>query len=173
MRRPSGALLDRDGTLNTKAPEGEYVVHPDALVLLPGAAAAVRALNQAAVPALLVTNQRGVARGLMTAADLDAVQERLAALLAAEGAHLDGWYACPHEPGCDCRKPLPGLARRAAAEHGLDLGSCAVIGDAASDVGLARAVGATAVRLASGPDPSADATAPDVAAAVALLLAAP
>src|ERR1022692_2999519 len=107
-------FLDRDGTLNVKPPDGEYIERPEALELLPGAADAVRMLNRAGLWAGVVTNQRGVALGRMSAEDLDAVHERFRYLLRLEGAFVDAIYACPHQIGtCACRKPHPGLLLRA------------------------------------------------------------
>jgi D-glycero-D-manno-heptose 1,7-bisphosphate phosphatase len=165
--------LDRDGTINVKAPEGGYITSPGDLELLPGAAAAVRALNRAGVPVFVVTNQRGVALGRMSAADVGAVNARLEDLLALEGARVDAIYVCPHEGGtCGCRKPLPGLLLRAAADHpGTVLGSAVLVGDAESDVGAALAAGVTAVRLgAPGVTTKAAWVAPDLAAAVGRIL---
>ena len=131
-RRPA-VFLDRDGTLTE---ERVYAATPDEIVLLPGAGAAVRTLNESGVPAVLVTNQSGVGRGLFTLGDLHAQHERLEALLHAEGAHLDGIYFCPHPPdaNCRCRKPAPGLLESAARDLGLDLARSFVIGDRADDV---------------------------------------
>ncbi|MDQ3935919.1 MAG: HAD-IIIA family hydrolase, partial [Actinomycetota bacterium] len=146
---PSAAFLDRDGTINEKAPEGEYVESPDEVVMLPGAAAAVARLNAAGVPVLVVTNQRGIALGRMTEADLAAVHERISSELAAEGAHVDGWYHCPHGlDECDCRKPGTLLFERAASERQLQLDRAVVVGDSASDVEAGRRVGAKTVLLA-------------------------
>lgn len=147
----SAVFLDRDGTLNVKAPEGDYVKGPEELELLPGAAAAVAALNRAGIPALLVTNQRGIALGRMTAADVDRVHERLHAQLQAGGARLDGVYVCPHgRDVCACRKPRPGLLLQAAAERGIDLARAYLVGDAVSDVQAAAAAGVRAIIV--GPD---------------------
>ncbi|MDT4894518.1 MAG: D-glycero-D-manno-heptose 1,7-bisphosphate phosphatase, partial [Pseudonocardiales bacterium] len=107
-------FLDRDGTINVKAAEGEYVTDPNAVELLPGAAAAIRRLNESGRMVVVVSNQRGVARGVFSRVQLDAVTGRLVRLLAAEGAHVDAFYYCTHGQGeCDCRKPLPGLLLRA------------------------------------------------------------
>ncbi len=148
---PGGAaFLDRDGTINLKAPEGDYVTSPDRVVLLPGAARAVRALNDAGVPTVVVTNQRGIALGRMSERDLDAVHERLAALHDEEaGARLDKILHCPHDEGvCDCRKPGTGLLLRAAAElPGLSLGNSVMIGDSQSDVDAGHAAGMRTIRL--------------------------
>lgn len=173
MTALDAVFLDRDGTLNVRAPDGAYVTRPEDLVLLPGAAAAVRRLNDRRIPVLLVTNQRCIARGLLTEAGYAAVAARLRALLADFGARLDGEYVCPHEStACGCRKPLPGLLRQAAADRpALRLDRCALVGDAESDVAAGRAVGARTVRLGpAGTVTRADLTAPDLAAAVAALL---
>lgn len=150
-RRPAAALLDRDGTINVKPPEGEYVTEAGQLRLLPGAAAAIRRLNEERIPVLVVTNQRGIALGRMTEADLAAVHARLDELLAAEGARVDAYYHCPHERGtCGCRKPGTAMLERAAAEHGIDLAQAVVVGDAPTDVEAGRRVGARTVLLAPG-----------------------
>ncbi|GAA0525578.1 D-glycero-beta-D-manno-heptose 1,7-bisphosphate 7-phosphatase [Paractinoplanes ferrugineus] len=168
----SAVLLDRDGTVNVKAPEGEYVAHPDQLTLLPGAGPAVRRLRAAGIPVFVVTNQRGVARGVMTARDLEAVHERFRLLLRAAGAEVDGIYACVHERGaCECRKPLPGLLHRVARDHPhVDLRQSAMVGDAAGDVAAGAAAGCVTVRLAETPDPAATVTARSLPEAVTWLL---
>ncbi len=146
--RPAAAFLDRDGTINVKAPEGEYIERPAQLRLLDGAAAAVARLNAARVPVIVVTNQRGIALGRMTEEDLAAVHARLDELLAAEGAHVDAYYHCPHDKGvCDCRKPGTAMLEQAAREHGIDLARSVLVGDSASDVEAGRRVGARTVLL--------------------------
>lgn len=174
---PSAVLLDRDGTINVKAPEGEYVTAPDGLELLPGAAGAIRALNHAGIPVAVVTNQRGIARGLMSERDLDAVHVRLRALLALEGARVDVVLHCPHERGaCACRKPGTAMLERARRHFGLaSLEGAVMIGDADSDVLAGHAAGARTVLLreASAPRPAAaDEVAVSLAAAVERLLVA-
>ena len=167
-------FLDRDGTINRKAAEGSYVTSPSELHLLPGTGPAVAALNASGAKVFVVTNQRGVARGLMGQADVEAVDAQLDRLLAAHGAHVDAYYVCPHETGtCDCRKPLPGLLLQALARHpGLSPARCVMVGDAETDVDAGLAAGTRAVRLAPGGTPSrAEACYPDLAAAVAALLA--
>jgi D-glycero-D-manno-heptose 1,7-bisphosphate phosphatase len=144
----SAAFLDRDGTINVKAPEGEYVESPSEVTLLPGAAAAIRALNEAGIPVIVVTNQRGIALGRMTEDDLAAVHRRLDELLAAEGARVDAYYHCPHDKGvCDCRKPGTAMLEQAAREHGIDLARSVLIGDSESDVEAGRRAGAQTVLL--------------------------
>lgn len=172
---PRLVLLDRDGTINVKAPEGEYVASPADLVLLPGAAAAVARVNRAGIPVALVTNQRGIARGVMSQGDVDAVHVRLAEALAAEGAHLDSVHVCPHaHDACECRKPRPGMLLEALARFAVDPGEAVIVGDAASDVEAGRRAGTAHLRIlptgpASGEDPGP--WAPDLATAVDRLLA--
>lgn len=143
MIRPPGkpaVLLDRDGTL---VEEVDYLRDPAQLRLIPGAAAAVRRLNEAGLPVIVVTNQSMIARGMGTEADLALVHERLTTLLRAEGARLERIYYCPHHPDigqppyravCDCRKPLPGLLSKAELDLGLDLSRSTMIGDSLRDL---------------------------------------
>ena len=146
--RFAAAFLDRDGTINVKAPEGDYIDAPQRLVLLDGAASAVRRLNEEGIRVFVVTNQRGIALGRMTEEDLEDVHRRLDELLAADGARIDAYYHCPHDHGqCDCRKPGTGMLERAAAEHAIDLSQCVLIGDSDSDVEAGRRVGAKTVLL--------------------------
>ncbi|MEU3352492.1 HAD family hydrolase [Streptomyces sp. NPDC037389] len=169
-------FLDRDGTLNAKPPDGRYIRYPAELVLLPGAAEAVRELNAHGRRVVLVTNQRGVARRLMTSADLAAVHARLAALLRGHGAFLDAVYVCPHEVGeCGCRKPLPGLLRAAMRDfRDIDPADSVMIGDSESDVLAGKAAG-TGTVLLQGPgkppdNTTADLVTTDLRMAVGLLL---
>ncbi|HTA34577.1 MAG TPA: HAD family hydrolase [Solirubrobacteraceae bacterium] len=136
-------FLDRDGTLNVKPPNGEYVELPEALELLPGAAQAVKMLNRAGLWTGVVTNQRGVALGRMSTEDLDAVHERLEYLLHRQGAFLEAIYACPHEIGvCNCRKPGPGLLLEARREQpALAFEDAAIVGDSLSDMQAGRSLG--------------------------------
>ena len=147
------AFLDRDGTLNVKPPEGEYVTRAEDLEPLPGALRAVRRLNEAGVYVVLVSNQRGIARGKLTAGDLRAVTGRLLLLLGQAGARLDAIYICPHAAGaCDCRKPAPGMLLRAAREHvRVDLARAVMIGDSESDIAAGAAAGTATVRIGRPP----------------------
>ena len=148
MRPFSAAFLDRDGTINVKAPEGDYIDDPSRLRLLAGAAGAIRRLNLDGIPVFVVTNQRGIALGRMTEHDMVRVHRRLDTLLAASGARVDAYYHCPHDRDeCDCRKPGTGMLERAAREHGVDLRRSLLVGDSASDVEAGRRVGATTVLL--------------------------
>src|SRR5205823_10783092 len=108
-------FLDRDGTLNW---DPGYLNDPVAMRLLPGVGAAVARLNQAGLKAVLVTNQSGVGRGIISLEALGSIHQRLRELLAESGAWLDGIYACLHRPdeGCGCRQPASGLVAQARRE---------------------------------------------------------
>jgi D-glycero-D-manno-heptose 1,7-bisphosphate phosphatase len=153
--RPA-VFIDRDGTLTE---EVGYVNHPSRLRLLPRSAEAVRRLNDAGIPAVVVTNQAGIARGYFTESVMDAVNAELTTQLAGSDAHVDGLYVCPHHPTegeppyrqrCECRKPKPGLLLRAAAEMDLDLTRSVMVGDKPSDLEVAPVVGARAVLVLTG-----------------------
>jgi HAD superfamily hydrolase (TIGR01662 family) len=137
---PAAVLFDRDGTLITDVP---YNGRPELVEAMPGAADAVARLRLAGIRLGVVSNQSGVGRGLITAAQVDAVNRRVDELLGPFGA----WAVCPHDvaDGCACRKPAPYLVRQAAAELGVDAADCVVIGDIGSDVAAAYAAGARAI----------------------------
>lgn len=160
-RRPA-AFLDRDGTI---VRDTEYLRDPDAVELLPGAAQAIASLNARNIPVIVVTNQSGIARGLITEAEYRAVAARLDQLLAEFGAHVDATYFCPHLPEisgpCECRKPGLLLYRRAIEEHGLDARTSAFFGDRARDVAAAAVLGGRGYLI-----PSDSTTGDDLAAAV-------
>jgi D-glycero-D-manno-heptose 1,7-bisphosphate phosphatase len=143
------ALLDRDGTINV---ERGILGDPDGIELLPGAAEGLRCLGGLGLGLVVVSNQSGVGRGHYTVAQADAVNARLSDLLARDGIVLDGIYICPHTPddGCDCRKPAPGMAHRAARELGFDTTRVFMIGDKAIDVGMGRRIGATTFLVRTG-----------------------
>ena len=144
-------FLDRDGTI---VEDPGFLHEPEKVKLLPGAAAAIRRLNDAGYLAIVVTNQSGIARGRFTVADYEAVQQRLGALLAAQGARLDGAYFCPHHPQftgpCDCRKPGLKLFRDAQAAFDIDFAQSWWVGDRLSDVQPARALGGHGVLVVTG-----------------------
>ena len=143
-------FLDRDGTLNR---DTDYVKSPAALQLLPGAMEAVARLNRAGATVVLVTNQSGIARGLLTVDDLKAVHTCLLDALQAAGGALDAIYFCPHHPdeGCACRKPGTGMVERAVADLGVDLSRAYLVGDQLKDMELARTVGARSILVTTGP----------------------
>lgn len=151
------AFVDRDGTLNV---DRDYLGDPAGVELVPGAAGAVRRLNDAGIATIVVTNQSGIARGFFGEADYERVRERLDELFAAEGARLDASYHCPHHPDvsgpCACRKPGTLLYERAAAEHGLDPRRCLFVGDRWRDVQPATAFGGLGVLVPSVATPPTD-----------------
>jgi D-glycero-D-manno-heptose 1,7-bisphosphate phosphatase len=136
-------FLDRDGVINEKPPEGDYVRGPEDLKLLKGVAGAIARLNRAGSRVVLVSNQRGIALGLYSAENVREIQAALAGKLAEEGAHLDGFYFCPHDSGaCNCRKPLPGLFEQAKADFPeIDAAESVMIGDSLSDIEFGRRLG--------------------------------
>lgn len=142
-------LLDRDGTLMEDV---GYPNDPAQVRLLPGAAGAVRQLATAGFVPAVVSNQSGIARGRVTPEQAAAVHERFVDLFATEsGVRLPGFY-CPHGPadGCDCRKPLPGLLRRAADSLGLAGAPAVMVGDKPADVAAGKAFGAATAWLSHG-----------------------
>ena len=142
-------FLDRDGTLNR---EVGYIGDPADLVLVAGVGEALRPLAAAGYALVVVSNQSAIGRGIFTAAQVDAVNARLAAFLAAEGVLLDGIFVCPHAPaaGCDCRKPQPGLFLQARDALDLDLAGSWMVGDNAKDVAAARAAGVRPILVLTG-----------------------
>jgi D-glycero-D-manno-heptose 1,7-bisphosphate phosphatase len=164
-------LFDRDGTLVVDVP---YNHDPALVEPMPTALAAVQTLRAAGVPLGVVSNQSGVARGLVTPTQLAAVNARVDHLFGG----FDTWQVCPHgaEDGCDCRKPRPGLVLAAAAALGVDPRDVVVVGDIGSDMGAAAAAGARGVLVPTAVTRSdevraAGATAATLAEAVEAILA--
>ncbi len=152
LARP-GVLLDRDGTIIV---DHGYVGSVDRVELIPGAAEAIARFNRAGVPVAVVTNQAGVARGLYSLEDVERVHRFIDDCLAEYGAWIDLFFSCPYHPqgvvppfarASEDRKPRPGMAHAAAEALHLDLRASWVVGDRPEDVGLAAAIGASAVYL--------------------------
>jgi histidinol-phosphate phosphatase family protein len=139
------AFLDRDGTIIIDV---SYIAQPEDVTLVPGAATAIRRLNDHGIPVVVVTNQSGIAQGKFTTTDYEAVRARVTELLAADQATIDAEYHCPHYPAvtgpCDCRKPARLLFDRAIADLGLDASRSMFAGDRLRDVLPARAYAAPA-----------------------------
>jgi D-glycero-D-manno-heptose 1,7-bisphosphate phosphatase len=148
---PRAVFLDRDGTLIEDA---GYLQDPAGVRLLPGAAAAIKQLNERGWIVVVVTNQSGIARGLLTLDEYRATERRLDELLALEGARIDARYFCPHLPEvsgpCDCRKPGSLLYRQAAERFGVDLAESWWIGDRMRDVLPAKTLGGKGVLVLTG-----------------------
>ena len=150
LRHPGVAFLDRDGTINKKAPAGDYIKRPGEVRLLPGAAEAIKRLNDAGVAVIVVSNQRGIALGRMSERDLKDVHAELAARLeAATGARVDAFFHCPHDlDRCTCRKPAPGMFLQARARFpSIELERSAIIGDGPEDVEAGRRLGMITLRV--------------------------
>ncbi len=142
-------FLDRDGTLN---PDPGYIKSPDQFELFPGVAQALARLKLAGARLILVTNQSGIARGILSRHTLEAIHKKLARLLDRVGVTLDGIYFCPHHPddGCGCRKPNRGMIDQAVQEQGVDLERAYMIGDHLRDIELAKRVGVRSVLVTTG-----------------------
>lgn len=156
MSYAPAVFLDKDGTIVENVPDN---VDAAKLQPTPGALFAARRLHDAGYRLVIVTNQGGVARGAFSERALRVVEARLRALFALAGAPLAGFYYCPHDPDgcvreyaieCDCRKPRPGLLRRAALEQELDLPRSWFVGDILHDVEAGRAAGCRTVLIDNG-----------------------
>lgn len=136
-------FLDRDGVINRKLPEGEYVSEWRDFHVLPGVEEAITVLNRHGVRVIVISNQRGIALGRTNQTDVETLHARLEERLAAAGAHIDAFYYCPHDQDeCDCRKPKTGLFEQAFRDFpDMNRAACLVIGDSLSDVQAARALG--------------------------------
>jgi D-glycero-D-manno-heptose 1,7-bisphosphate phosphatase len=148
VRRPA-VFLDRDGTI---CEEVGYLNHISRLQIYPWAAPAIRRLNEAGLPVVVVTNQSGVSRGLFPESLVGEVHRMLSENLASSGARIDAFYYCTHQLAdrCDCRKPLPGLLEQAARDHDIDLSRSFVVGDRYADIALAHATGGRGILVLSG-----------------------
>ena len=150
MRRRC-AFLDRDGVINVAPPPGDYLRHWGEFRLLPPVIDWIRIFNALDFLVVVVTNQRGVARGLMTLDDLLAIHRHMLDVLAREGARIDDVLYCPHESdSCACRKPLPGMVHEAQRRWDIDLGGSLLIGDSEVDRQLAVNCGLRFLRADGG-----------------------
>jgi D-glycero-D-manno-heptose 1,7-bisphosphate phosphatase len=142
-------FLDRDGVINRRAPEGRYVTRWEDFHVLPGVVEGITLLNRAGYCVIVVTNQRCIAKGLMTAAELEEMHQRMSALFARAGARIDAIYYCSHEveESCNCRKPAPGMLLKAASLRGIELPASWMIGDSDIDIKAGKNAGCKTVRL--------------------------
>ncbi len=152
----AAAFLDRDGTITS---ERGYVTRPEDVALIDGAAAAICELNEAGILAVIVSNQSGVARGLMSEEDMAAVHAATESLLSAEGAQLSGAYYCPNHPNgtlerytrdATCRKPALGMLELAIRDLDIDVAQSTMVGDQVTDVEFANRAGIPAVLVMTG-----------------------
>ena len=190
LRKASGrepaVFLDRDGTL---IKDIGYLRFAHEVAFYPWTADAVRALNQAGLPVVVITNQSGVARGIFTERMVEDVHRHISSVLDEGDARIDAYYYCPHHPEatlasyrsrCDCRKPGCGLIERASADLDLDPARSFVVGDKWIDVGAARAAGSRGILVRTGygateeaeplPDLTADAVVDNLVEAVSWIL---
>lgn len=154
--RRGAVFIDRDGTL---IEEVGYINHLDRIRYIPGSGQAVRQINDMGLLAIMVTNQSGVANGILDIPLLERVHARVAQHLAESGGRLDGIYYCPHHPeaflpqfrvDCQCRKPRPGMLHQAARDHGIDLERSYLIGDSVHDMAAAGEAGVTPILVLTG-----------------------
>jgi len=140
-------FLDRDGVINRKAPEGQYVTAWEQVEFLPGVAEALRELKQGGFLLVIVTNQGAITRKKLTVEVLESIHRRMIHRLRQEGAAIDAVYYCPHgrNANCQCRKPKPRMLLQAAEEHHIDLFQSWMVGDAASDIEAGHAAGCRTV----------------------------
>ena len=140
LNKNKAFLLDRDGVINI---DKGYVNSPDRFEWTKGAVDGIKSANDAGILVIVITNQSGIARGLYTETEFDTFMIWINIQLRARGAHIDGWYYCPHHPtegivpfriDCECRKPKPGLINRAIYEWGLDPNYCIMVGDKEIDI---------------------------------------
>jgi D-glycero-D-manno-heptose 1,7-bisphosphate phosphatase len=152
----AAVFLDRDGTINEEA---GYLDRIEKLRLLPGAAGAIRRINENGMKAVVITNQSGIARGLFDEAFVDRVHARLRKMLRIEGAVIDAFYFCPHHPTeglgtylrtCGCRKPAPGMLLQATEELRIDPNRSYMVGDTLKDIEAGAGVGARGVLVRTG-----------------------
>lgn len=142
-------FLDRDGVVNRRIP-GDYVKRWEEFEFLPGAVESLAAITRAGLRTIVTTNQRGIAKGLYSEADLSAVHDRMRAELERSGARFDALYFCPDMEG-PRRKPLPGMLLDAHRDFpGIDFSESVMIGDSASDLLAAAAVGCPGVLVGEG-----------------------
>lgn len=142
-------FLDRDGVINRKAPEGQYITSWEQVEILPGVDEALRDLKQAGFLIIVVTNQSAVSRNELAVEMLESIHRRMIDRLSQEGVGIDGIYYCPHDRSgkCGCRKPQPKMLQQAAREHGIDLLQSWMVGDAATDIEAGIAAGCRTVWL--------------------------
>lgn len=151
-----GVFFDRDGTINVDL---DYLSDPEKLRLIPGAVEAIKEANDLGVRVFVITNQSGVARGLYTEKDVQAVHHRLEQVLNRSGARIDALFYCPHHPDygvppyrkvCSCRKPKTGMLKEAEKSFGIDLKASFVVGDKCTDIATGRAAGCGTVLVLTG-----------------------
>jgi D-glycero-D-manno-heptose 1,7-bisphosphate phosphatase len=143
LGRSPTILIDRDGVLNQKAPQAQYISSPEQFVWLPGALEALRRLNEAGYRVIVISNQAGIARRMLSWEGLHAVENRMRRDAETAGGKIDAIYVCPHhwDEKCSCRKPKPGLLFQAQRDHHLDLSRIWFLGDDERDMQAGESAG--------------------------------
>ena len=149
FRSGKTVFLDRDGTINRSSPKREYICSWDAFEFLDGAIDGIRLLKENGYRVVIVSNQAGIARGMLTHDDVIEIHTRMQSVCSDAGAHFDGFYYCSHgwDEGCCCRKPSPGLLYKAANEMAFDLSQAVMIGDMESDIQAAERAGIPGIQV--------------------------
>ncbi len=149
-------FLDRDGTINVDV---DYLSSPEGVEFIPGSIDAIRELNALGVNVFVITNQSGIARGLLTESDMHAVHGAMHAAMQRHGARIDDFFFCPHHPDavveqyrkrCACRKPAPGMLLEAAAKYEINLQASFMIGDKFVDMQAGKAAGTVCIQVCTG-----------------------
>ena len=142
-------FLDRDGTIME---DSNYVGNVERVLVIPGAAVALRRLQEAGYKLFIITNQSGVGRGYFTSEAVESIHAHLDEYFGKHGVHFDHYYVCPHHPedNCDCRKPKPKFLLDAAREYGLDLAGSFMVGDRSSDIQVGVNAGVSTVLVLTG-----------------------
>ena len=145
-------FLDRDGVINRNAAEGDYILRWEDVEILPDVSEAIAIIKRAGFDTVIVTNQRCVAKGLISEAELESIHARMREELARAGAAIDAIYYCPHEaePPCRCRKPKIGMLLDAAHDRGIDLSASWMVGDSQKDIEAGAEAGCSTVHIAGG-----------------------
>lgn len=148
--KPRYVLLDRDGVINQDS--DQFIKSPEEWLPIEGSLEALALLNQQGYKVVVITNQSGLARGLLDNATLEQIHAKMQNLVVAQGGHIEAIYVCPHGPDndCTCRKPKPGLLQQFAEDQQIDLKTTVFIGDSYRDIQAAQAVGAMPILVKTG-----------------------
>lgn len=165
-------FLDRDGVINVRPPESLYITSVDDLVIAEGVAESIAKLNASGFRVIVATNQRCIARGLVTAEDVARIHHKLMEIVGNGGGLIDAIFMCPHDyaDNCECRKPKPGMLLKAASQYSIDLAESWMIGDSATDIAAGQAAGCRTLLVGDAISAQADCTAKNISEAVSLIL---
>lgn len=168
---PPVVFLDRDGVINRRKMDG-YIESVEELVLLPGAVEAIARLSQNGYRVVVVTNQRGLARGILRREAVNEIHAHISRAVRHAGGVLEEFYVCPHDrdEGCVCRKPAPGLLDQAFDVRPMNWDTAFLVGDSDSDIAAGKARGVCTIKLGDPGDPPPDHLAASLEAAADLIL---